>query len=167
MSIIPGTITERSLLPSMQRVSSVATQLKLEQTQSVYSDVQLITMMSKNDKVQDVIVEEEFTQQDFYIDVKNILRKRHSRQNVLQKNEVKAQSSFKFDRRRKKKKNTKKWPLDTENGKLSYSRMVYKRNKKHYRIPNESLNQNSSVIEVIDHKMYPIYSTNMGEITCC
>lgn len=36
-------------------------------------------MMSKNDKVQDVIVEEEFTQQDFYIDVKNILRKRHSR----------------------------------------------------------------------------------------
>jgi len=79
MSIIPGTITERSLLPSMQRVSSVATQLKLEQTQSVYSDVQLITMMSKNDKVQDVIVEEEFTQQDFYIDVKNILRKRHSR----------------------------------------------------------------------------------------
>ena len=101
------------------------------------------------------------------MDVKNLLRRRTSRPKDLSKFELKTKSTFKHSKRRAKKSKQKKWPLDTENGKLSYSRMVYKRNKKHYRIPPESLSLETSLQEAINHEKYPICGTNMGEITCC
>lgn len=58
------------------------------------------------------------------------------------------------------------WPLDAVNQKLSYSKMVYERNLRHFRKPKEEDNQSSVSKVTKSYTTYPVCGTSTGWFCC-
>ena len=58
------------------------------------------------------------------------------------------------------------WPLDAVNQKLSYSKMVYERNLRHFRKPNVEGNSALESKVTKSYTTYPVCGTSTGWFCC-
>lgn len=59
------------------------------------------------------------------------------------------------------------WPLDSENKQLSYSKMVYERNLRHFRKPTSETNSDGKESQVTKaYTTYPVCGTSTGWFCC-